>query len=101
MIDEMIADLSDPRLRVLYDALLGRRVPTTDEKGVLVAVGMDISRCMESGDREIKLPHPAFVLKVGLVMERAWQIDEEGVKKRLRSYVEEIEREQEKREDRG
>lgn len=93
MIDEMIPDLADPGFRALYDVLLGRQEPTPEQKGVLLAVGMDISRSAQTGDLEIKLELPEIAYKVGLIMERAWKIDEPGVSRRLRAYVDEAMRE--------
>lgn len=80
MIDELIPDLENPRLRRLYDALLGRREPTDDEKGVFIAVGCGIA----SGEH---------LAKVELVMERAWELDRDGMERRLRCWIEDAKRE--------
>lgn len=90
MIDEMIPSFADPRMRNLYDVLLGRREPTMDEKGTLVAVGIDIFEGEGTDPREIRLPNPALARAVGVIMERAWQIDAEGVENRLAAYVQEM-----------
>lgn len=87
MIDEeMIPDLGNPALRAMYDALLGKRKATRSEKATVLAVQLSLEEAEETGDQRIKLPNPAYAVKVALIMQRAFNLDEEGYKRRIQSW---------------
>lgn len=90
MIEEMIPDLFDPRLRALYDALRGRREATETEKVVLVAVCQDMAEGFERGDMESTLPNVALALQIGLVIERAMEVDKVICDRCLCAYVADV-----------
>lgn len=87
MIDEeMIPDLANPALRAMYDALLGKREATRNEKATILTVQHSIEEAHETGDQRIKLPNPAYAVKVALIMQRAFDMDEEGYKHRIQGW---------------
>ncbi len=92
MIDELIPDLHDPRLRALYDALLGKREATMDEKVALVAVCMDVADSAKGDDLDSRFPNPAYAVKIACIMERAMQVDEHTFDRRLNAYIDDVNR---------
>lgn len=82
----------------MFDALLGKREATRNEKGILVAVQLSLQEAQETGDQQIKLPNPAYAIKVALVMERAFNLDEEGYKRRIQGYWDKFKKEAEEAE---
>lgn len=96
MIDELIPDLSDPKLRALYEVLRGRREPRMDEKSVLVAVGAKMAGATNSTFNVIDVLGQAMCDKITLLIIRASRIDASRVAARFIAYMQDIKQEAEK-----
>lgn len=82
----MIPDLADPKLRALYDALLGRREPTWPDKAVLLAV----TGVVDSVERLPEAVVAPARERIATVIGRAFRIDPTGTAQRMRSWLAEL-----------